>query len=230
MQTSIIIVVALVLLLAISYKLYEDFRDNKLIALVTSKNRGNDTEHKFVLQLLKNKITSDNIFHDVYFKRMNGKYTQTDVIILTNYGLIVVEIKNYSGWIFGDGNNKYWTKVLNYGKEKYKFYNPILQNKSHISSLKEQSQISEEIPIISVIVFYGDCALKSITNIPENTFVIYPNKFFEIIDYIESFYTLINLDKLVKAKQILKQGVQNGDNFQIVEEHAKYVAEITQNI
>lgn len=229
MQTIIITIVLLAVSLAIAYKLYEDHRDNKLIEQVTQRNRGNYAEHKFILKLLKNEINPDKIYHDVYLKNIHGNYTQIDCVLVTDFGIIVIEIKDYSGWIFGDGNKKYWTKLLNYGKERYQFYSPIFQNKNHILALKEQSKTVHELPIISVIIFYGDCELKSITNIPKDTYLIYPYNFFEIINHLASTYPPINLAKIDEVKQILKQGVQNGENRQIIEEHARYVATITHN-
>lgn len=59
--------------------------------------------------------------------------SQIDVVVATNVGIIVFEVKDYSGWIYGNGNQQKWTQVLSHGREKYRFYNPILQNRSHIS-------------------------------------------------------------------------------------------------
>lgn len=40
-------------------------------------------------------------------------------------GIIVIEVKDFSGWIFGNGNYFYWIKVLVYGEKKFRFYNFI---------------------------------------------------------------------------------------------------------
>lgn len=60
--------------------------------------------------------------------------------------IFVVESKNYSGWIFGNEKS---------------FYNPIMQNKTHIKWLKKQ--VGNNIPVYSVIAFSERCKLKDIT-------------------------------------------------------------------
>ncbi|NEN25223.1 NERD domain-containing protein [Cryomorpha ignava] len=77
----------------------------------------------------------------------------------------------WSGWISGDGHRTTWTKVLNYGKVKYRFYNPIKQNNSHIKALKNLHSQFKTVPFYSVIVFYGDCELKEINYVPKGTYI-----------------------------------------------------------
>ena len=116
----------------ISYHNYDDRLDE-----ITSQDRGTPAEHKLISALLDYGIPPKAIFHDLYVK--NGKYgfSQIDVAVATRVGIIVFEIKDYSGWIFGKGQQNQWTQVLTYGFRykrinKYRFYNPILQNESHI--------------------------------------------------------------------------------------------------
>ena len=45
--------------------------------------------------------------------------------------------------------------------DKYKFYNPIMQNAAHIRAIKEI--VNDIIPIYSVIGFSDQCTLKDIT-------------------------------------------------------------------
>ncbi|HOU67363.1 MAG TPA: nuclease-related domain-containing protein [Paludibacteraceae bacterium] len=64
-----------------------------------------------------------------------GNPTQIDHIVLSPYAIFVIETKNYKGKIYGDEEAQYWTQDI-YGK-KYKQYNPILQNRTHISILQK---------------------------------------------------------------------------------------------
>ena len=48
-------------------------------------------------------------------------------------------------------SQKKWTQVLAYGREKYQFYNPILQNKSHIYALSRI--VGRKDCFVSIIVF-----------------------------------------------------------------------------
>ncbi len=101
---------------------------------------------------------------NVYLPKENGETTEIDVLMLTEWGLISYESKNYSGWIFGSEDQKNWYQTLPQGKgksNKESFYNPVMQNRSHIKHLKEL--IGDDVPIHSVIVFSDRCTLKNIT-------------------------------------------------------------------
>ena len=65
------------------------------------------------------------ILNDIML-RTNYGTTQIDHIVISVYGIFVIETKNYKGWITGTEYGEYWTKNM-YGK-KYTFRNPIKQN------------------------------------------------------------------------------------------------------
>ncbi|MCL2599019.1 MAG: NERD domain-containing protein [Firmicutes bacterium] len=71
--------------------------------------------------------------------------TQIDHIVLTRYGVFVIETKMYSGRIYGKEGDKHWTQVLKFGEVKNQLYNPILQNDTHLYALKKYagSMLSE---------------------------------------------------------------------------------------
>lgn len=101
---------------------------------------------------------------NTYIPKANGETAEIDVIMLTRKGIFVFESKNYSGWIFGSETQRNWYQTLPSGKGKSRkehFYNPIMQNSSHIKHLK--ALIGEQYPIHSIIVFSERCTLKSVT-------------------------------------------------------------------
>lgn len=98
--------------------------------------------------MLKKGVHPKAIFHDLYLKRKSESYSQIDLVVATPQGLVAIEVKDYSGWLFGSERQRYWTQILNYGKEKYRFYNPIMQNAGHIKALKEQSPQFAQLPIL----------------------------------------------------------------------------------
>ena len=158
------------------YLLYSYFQNIQLLRTVTEFNRGSRSERKLVLQLLKMGISNNNIFHDLYIEKKDGTFSQVDVVVLTEVGVVVIEVKDYSGWIYGYGNNEKWIQTL--GKKKYTFYNPIFQNEGHIRSLKSQLDVYEDVPYYSLIVFDGGCELKKISNIPNEISIIKEKGFF----------------------------------------------------
>jgi len=62
------------------------------------------------------------VIRNVYIKKRDGKFTELDLVIVIRRGLIVIESKNYAGWIYGSENNEYWTQTFKNGT-KNKFYN-----------------------------------------------------------------------------------------------------------
>jgi hypothetical protein len=149
--------------------IFREIRDKKLLETVTKRNRGTRTERDLVLKFLKYGIPAQTIFHDLYVKKHNGNFSQIDLVVATKVGIIVLEVKDYSGWIFGAGHNSQWTQLLAYGKRKYRLYNPIMQNSKHISDLKMQLRQFETVPFYSIVVFYGNCVLKDINFVPNGT-------------------------------------------------------------
>ena len=144
------------LILWIAYQIYLKRKERKLIEQVTPITRGEKSERKVILSLLKEGINPKAIFHDLYIQKPNREYTQIDVAVATKAGIIVLEVKDYSGWIFGNEHQKYWTQILAFGKEKHRFYNPVMQNYGHIQAIRQCLPNNPDIPIFSVIVFFGN--------------------------------------------------------------------------
>lgn len=192
---------------------------------ITSIERGTQSERDLISSLLDYGILPGAIFHDLYVK--NGKYgfAQIDIVVATKVGLIVFEVKDYSGWIFGKGKQNQWTQVLNYGNQKYRFYNPLLQNEAHIKVLQKQSKQFKDLPFYSVIVFDGSCELRDISFIPDGTFVIKPHRLDDVLDIIfendEAKYT----DKR-EIMKILKSAVNNGNNADTQNEHVENIKDM----
>ena len=106
----------------------------------------------------------------------DGGTTQIDHVIVSRFGVFVVETKNLRGWIFGKEGDAYWTQKLYRHSEK--FQNPLRQNYKHTKTLADILGISDD-KMRSVIVFTGDASFK--TDMPEN--VTNPRRY---IRYIRS--------------------------------------------
>ena len=88
----------------------------------------------------------------------NGSTTQVDHIVVSEYGIFVIETKNYKGWIYGSPNGEYWTQNL-YGN-KYQLHNPLLQNRTHLNALKKALDLNPQW-LIPLIVFSRKATIKS---------------------------------------------------------------------
>lgn len=109
---------------------------------------------------------------NAYIPKENGETTEIDVLMLTSKGIFVFESKNYSGWIFGSEDNVNWYQTMGSARNPHKevFYNPIMQNKSHIKNLT--NLLEKQIPMYSVIVFSNRCMLKNVKTKSKNLGVV----------------------------------------------------------
>lgn len=101
-----------------------------------------------------------HLFNNVYIE-VEGRSVQIDHVIISQYGVFVIETKNFTGWIFGTDQAEYWTKNV-YGT-KFQFRNPLKQNYSHMKSL----QTLLDIPVykfIPIVVFLNGATLKCHTS------------------------------------------------------------------
>lgn len=117
---------------------------------------------------------------NIYIPKGEGETTEIDVLMIHEKGLFVFESKNYSGWIFGSENQKNWCQTLPQGKgrsRKESFYNPIMQNRTHIKHLK--TLVGEDVPTHSIIVFSERCTLKKVEVKSDDICVIKRDKVYD---------------------------------------------------
>lgn len=214
------------IILLIGFIIFRKIRGRKLIKTVTKPNRGTQSERDLVLTLIKYGIPAQLIFHDLYLKKYNGEFAQIDLVIITEVGIIVFEVKDYSGWIFGSGNQTHWTQVLAYGKEKYRFYNPIMQNNKHIDELRKKIKHFDNVPFYSIVSFYGDCSLKDISFVPNGTFIVKSNRVLEVMDIITKRNEPFQYSNENEIVRILKEAVKNGEDKENQIQHIETVKDM----
>ena len=166
------------------------------------------------------------IYHDLIIKKENGEFSQIDLVLVTSEGIIVFEVKDFSGWIYGSGNNTNWTKVLSYGREKYKFYNPIKQNNNHISELKITLKQFQNIPFFSVIVFFGDCELKEINYVPKGTYLVKSHRVFEVLNLIKNENEPTEYTNKREVVDKLNELVSLGENVEYQKQHIENIKDM----
>jgi len=97
------------------------------------------------------------VLDDVTIPTPRGS-NQIDHLIISVFGIFVLETKNYTGWIYGSESSEYWTQNI-YGK-KNQLYNPILQNAGHLRALRRVLKDFEPLPYISIVAFSEKADLK----------------------------------------------------------------------
>ena len=122
-------------------------------------------------ELLKNQIINSlsspswHLLNNITLKTVNGT-TQIDHILVSRYGVFVIETKHYSGWLFGGATSKEWTQVI-YGT-KHRFQNPLHQNYKHLKAVQELLDFLTPEQVIGLVVFTGDAEFK--TDIPSGIY------------------------------------------------------------
>jgi len=129
------------------------------------KKREENVGEAAVRKLLTNfcRKTTAHLLNDITLKYGDGT-TQIDHILLTQNGILVIETKHYSGWLFVNQMQRKWTQVIY--KSKTRFQNPILQNKKHVSAVRSLLDFIPEEQVKGLVVFTGDAEFK--TEIPDN--------------------------------------------------------------
>lgn len=100
--------------------------------------------------------------HNIILPSENGT-TQIDHLIISIYGLFIVETKNKKGWIFGSREQSSWTQSI-YGRN-YSFQNPLRQTFRQKKVLSTFLDVPES-RIQAVVYFSGNCHFK--TSMPPN--------------------------------------------------------------
>ena len=136
-------------------------------------------------------------FSNLIIPTPNGT-TQIDNIVVSPFGVFVIEAKYFQGWIFGGAKQEKWTHTLS-RFEKYAFPNPIRQNYGHIKALARLLRQPES-RFHSVVVFaHRNCQLK--TELPANVCLQH-----NFIEYIQGFTkNIVDDAALARIHAVLQQ-------------------------
>ena len=191
----IIILFSLLVLLKVLFRLYK------------SKIKGKIGESIVAIKLSKLDKKNYKVYNDLNLS-FNGYTTQIDHLILSTYGIFVIETKNYKGWIFGNEKSTYWTQVIY--ETKNKFYNPILQNWKHINFLKRLSPALKSAKYFPIIVFIGSGELRNIdSTVPviylQNLKALVKSKNEEVLTQKELKSLEMFINKFLKSKKEIKK-------------------------
>ncbi len=107
-----------------------------------------------------------------------GHSTQIDHVVVSVYGVFVIETKYYQGWIYGGENSEFWTQNI-YGT-KNQLRNPLWQNQGHIKAIMRLIDEPGMIPIYNIVAFSSQATLKIDRSLP----VLYWR---QVVRYIKSY-------------------------------------------
>lgn len=115
--------------------------------------------------------------------------TQIDHVVISVYGVFVIETKNYRGLIFGNEYDDNWKQVIY--KRSERFRNPIKQNYGHVVALKERLNLEKDLLIVSIIAFTNRASLRVNTKTP----VMYDSN---VVSYIRDYNNKLISEDYVK--------------------------------
>ena len=128
---------------------------------------GDKGEYKVIEELSWLDKTHFFVINDLLFRKSNGLTTQIDHIVVSPYGVFVIETKNITGYIYGSETSNQWLRRWKghapggiYKTNELSFDNPIQQNAAHIDALSERLGRGMQIPYYSIIAFSPDATLK----------------------------------------------------------------------
>lgn len=127
-------------------------------------------------------------------------YSQIDHLMITPYGIFVIETKNYEGTIYGGKERKTW--LVN---GKFKMMSPLVQNYGHIQAIKNFIDKSFHEFFISIISFTKRCTFKideELRKIQSNELVIYDIELTEFINRKVAINKLIHKEPLLSDQDI----------------------------
>lgn len=109
------------------------------------------------------------VLNDIMLPTQYGT-TQIDHVVVSPYGIFVIETKNYKGWIFGHENSEEWKQSLlgkkrmwGWSSEQHKFRNPIRQNQAHTRAIRRLLSEIGDFRVIPIVVFSDRADLRITT-------------------------------------------------------------------
>jgi restriction system protein len=174
---------------------------------------------EFIVNVLARFQLDQNVYHllkNVTLRTEDGGTTQIDHIIVSVYGVFVVETKNIRGWVFGKPQQRMWIQQIY--KHRNKFQNPLHQNYKHVKTLQALLYLADE-QVHSVVVFVGKSEFKT----PQ------PPNVTHGIGYIRYIKSKSELLLTPKEKQQIIAAIENGRlsaSYSTHREHVQHVKEI----
>lgn len=152
----------------------------------------------------------------IYFYEQVKQSSQLDHIIVSPYGIFVIETKNHKGMIFGDINGKVWTET--FLSTHHTFYNPVHQNEQHLRYLSQYTSIGRQ-NMVGLIVFTNPQADLQHVNCP---FCLTPDRLAQTIMY----YTNVIWNETQKDAVIKRIEKVNSSSYSLSKEHVTFVKDL----
>ena len=189
-----------------------------IISIWLRRSKGRIGEHRVAHILGRLPKDRYQVINDLLLRTSSGSTTQIDHIVISQYGIFVIETKFYKGWIYGGENSEFWTQNI-YGN-KYTLRNPILQNAGHVRALRQLLKDYGDIPFIPIVAFSRQATL----GVSSGTPVIYRNQIRKVIgqfkekriapDALTGIYNKLIESNIPDSKESRREHIRNVRSYE----------------
>jgi len=200
-----------------------------VLAIITAIRRrsmtaGEEGEYYVARHLRRLDSSKYFVINDLLLRKKNGRTTQIDHVVVSPYGVFVIETKNISGHIYGSEYSKTWTRHWHgfarggrYMSNELTFDNPILQNGAHVKALYDELR-QYNVRLIPIIAFSPEAELK--VDVQSVAVVYWHQITKEIRKYTEQYISVEQADTIyqfllalnIKDKESRKQHAIEAQN------------------
>lgn len=195
-----------------------------VLIIIILKLKSPQYKGKYGEEIVKKQLENMNGYKYIINNIMindNGKSRQIDHIAITEYGVFVIETKNYAGAIYGKEKSTEWKQYLN--KKCFNFKNPIHQNYGHTEIVKKVLE-DETDKIYSIVVFTRRCRLK----VEVQSAVLYDNQLNTYIKSREKVLNSIEINNIYKT--IMENRITNQESIKNHNYNVKHYIEYKNSI
>ena len=189
-----------------------------IISIWLRRSKGRIGEHRVAHILGRLPKDRYRVINNLLLRTSSGSTTQIDHVVISQYGIFVIETKFYKGWIYGGENSEFWTQN-NYGN-KYTLRNPILQNAGHVRALRQLLKDYGDIPFIPIVAFSRQATL----GVSSGTPVIYWNQIRKVIgqfkekriapDAVTGIYNKLIESNIPDSKESRREHIRNVRSYE----------------
>jgi uncharacterized protein with FMN-binding domain len=134
-QDWLVIAVAVIIAVAVT-----------MVAPVAIRRYRRDAEQRRVAKIIK-ALNIQSLKNVAFPDSMDG-YVFVDYLLLTPAGIVVLDLQDYNGFIFGGPNIDQWTQMVR--QRGYKFENPLHQNAWRLQIVRA---LVKDAPLLGKVVF-----------------------------------------------------------------------------
>ena len=133
----------------------------------------------------------------------NNSTHQIDHVVVSNFGIFIIETKNYTGYVKGSDTYNKWVQFI--GKKKYYFLNPVIQNKGHIKAL--ETYLPEYSSFFVPIVCFTN---KTKLSVKSHNNVFNSSKLYDFISFYKTEVLIPDINEVAQNLKNISLDRMNG--------------------